>query len=150
MATNDNPPVWLLLGSMIAPEDIPEPARLGEELGYEEVWMAEDYFFTAGISSAVAALAATRRLSVGTGIVSALVRHPALLAMEVATIARIYPGRFRLGIGLGSPIMIRRMGLYPKSSLNAVRDCVITVRRLLAGEGLTREGPDFKFDTVTL
>ena len=30
-------------------------ARLGEELGFRELWLAEDYFFTGGIAGATAA-----------------------------------------------------------------------------------------------
>src|SRR5262245_28481789 len=91
--THDGPPVGLVLGSQIPPEQIRETARLGEELGFGELWLAEDYFFTGGISGAVAALASTSRIPIGLGIVSAMVRHPALLAMECSTIARMFPGR---------------------------------------------------------
>jgi alkanesulfonate monooxygenase SsuD/methylene tetrahydromethanopterin reductase-like flavin-dependent oxidoreductase (luciferase family) len=35
----------------------------------------------------------------GVGIVAAVARHPAVTAMEVASLARTYPGRFSAGIG---------------------------------------------------
>ena len=81
----------------------PSVARRGEELGFGELWLAEDYFFTGGISGATAVLAETKEVPVGLGIVSAMVRHPAVLAMEIATMARMYPGRVHPGIGLGVP-----------------------------------------------
>ena len=150
MSRHDGPPVGLVLGSMIAPEDIVRPAQLGERLGFNEVWMAEDYFFTAGISSAVATLAATSSIPVGTGIVSALVRHPALLAMEIATIARMYPRRFRAGIALGTPHMMKQIGVMPRSPLSAMRESITAVRSLLAGEEVTVEGSVYQFDKVRL
>jgi alkanesulfonate monooxygenase SsuD/methylene tetrahydromethanopterin reductase-like flavin-dependent oxidoreductase (luciferase family) len=143
-------PVGLVLGSHLAPEQIASTARLGEEFGFRELWLAEDYFFTGGISGAAAALAATSEIPVGLGIVSAMVRHPALLAMEIATLARIHPGRLRPGIGLGVPSWVRQMRLMPRSRVGAMRECVSAVRRLLAGEELTEQGEYFSFDRVRL
>ena len=150
MAGRGSSPVGLVLGSALAPERLAGMARLGEELGYGELWFAEDYFFTGGISGATAALAATERIPIGLGIVSAVVRHPALLAMELATISRMFPGRLLPGIGLGVPGWIRQMGLHPKSALGAMRECVTSARKLLDGEELTFEGQTFHFDRVKL
>jgi 5,10-methylenetetrahydromethanopterin reductase len=143
-------PVGLVLGSAIAPERLPGLARLAEELGYGELWFAEDYFFTGGISGAAAALGATRHIPVGLGVVSAMVRHPAVLAMEIATVARMHPGRLRGGIGLGVPAWLRQMGLAPRSSLTAMRECVTTVRALLDGREVTLDGRCFTLDGVRL
>lgn len=143
-------PVGLVLGSAIAPERLAGMARLGEELGFGELWFAEDYFFTGGISGASTALAATERIPVGLGVVSALARHPAVLAMEVATLARMYPGRLRPGIGLGVPFWVEQMGLMPRSPVRAMRECVTAVRRLLDGEEVTEQGASFRFDHVRL
>jgi alkanesulfonate monooxygenase SsuD/methylene tetrahydromethanopterin reductase-like flavin-dependent oxidoreductase (luciferase family) len=143
-------PVGLVLGSHLAPEEIASTARLGEELGFRELWLAEDYFFTGGISGAAVALAATREIPVGLGIVSAMVRHPALLAMEISTLARMYPGRIRPGIGLGVPSWVRQMHLMPRSRVGAMRECVSAVRRLLAGDELTERGEYVSFDRVRL
>lgn len=143
-------PVGLVLGSHLAPEQITSTARLAEELGFRELWLAEDYFFTGGISGAGAALAATREIPVGLGIVSAMVRHPALLAMEVSTLARMHPGRVRPGIGLGVPSWVRQMNLMPRSRVGAMRECVSALRRLLAGEELTEQGEYFSFNEVKL
>jgi alkanesulfonate monooxygenase SsuD/methylene tetrahydromethanopterin reductase-like flavin-dependent oxidoreductase (luciferase family) len=146
----NGPPVGLVLGSHLAPEQIASTARLGEELGFRELWLAEDYFFTGGISGAGAALEATREIPVGLGIVSAMARHPALLAMEVSTLARMHPGRVRPGIGLGVPAWLRQMHLMPRSRVGAMRECVSALRRLLAGEELTEQGEYFSFNGVRL
>lgn len=148
--TNHGVPVGLVLGSAIPPEKLAVMARLGEQLGFSELWLAEDYFFTGGISGATAVLAATESIPVGLGIVSAMVRHPALLAMEISTIERMFPGRLWPGIGLGVPAWVRQMHLMPRSQLGAMRECVTAVRRLLAGDELTGEGASFSFDRVRL
>ena len=143
-------PVGLVLGSALAPETLPPLARLAEELGYGELWFAEDYFFTGGISGAAAALAATERIPIGLGVVSAMVRHPALLAMEIATLDRMHPGRLHPGIGTGVPAWMRQMGVKPRSPLSALRESVTTVRRLLDGEEVSLEGRCFTLDRVQL
>jgi alkanesulfonate monooxygenase SsuD/methylene tetrahydromethanopterin reductase-like flavin-dependent oxidoreductase (luciferase family) len=143
-------PVGLVLGSSIAPERLPGLSRLAEDLGYGELWFAEDYFFTGGISAAAAALAATERIPVGLGVVSAMVRHPALLAMEIATLDRTFPGRLRPGVGTGVPAWMRQMGVNPSSPLTALRECVGTLRRLLDGEEVSLDGRLFKLDEVKL
>jgi alkanesulfonate monooxygenase SsuD/methylene tetrahydromethanopterin reductase-like flavin-dependent oxidoreductase (luciferase family) len=142
--------VGLVLGSALAPEEIAQMACFGESLGFSELWLAEDYFFTGGISGAACALGATERIRVGLGIVSAMVRHPAVLAMEISTLARIYPGRLLPGIGLGVPSWVEQMDLLPRSPLSAMRECVTSVRRLLAGEELTETGASFGFRNVRL
>jgi len=143
------PAVGLALGTAIPPERIREAAAASERLGYDELWLLEDYFFTGGISAATVALSATERIPVAIGIVSAMVRHPAVLAMEIATIARIYPRRLRPGIGLGAPAWLDQMGLRPKTQLTALRDSVTAVRALLAGQTVTRSA-FFQFDRVRL
>lgn len=143
-------PVGLVLGSSIPPERLAESARLGEELGFGELWFAEDYFFTGGIAGAATALAATSRIPVGLGVVSAVTRHPALLAMEVATLARAHPGRLLPAVGLGVPAWLDQMGMRPKSPLSALRECVGSLRALLAGESLTADGRQFAFRDVSL
>jgi len=142
--------IGLVLGSQNAPEDIAALARLGESSGFDELWIAEDYFFTGGIACAAAALAATERIPVGLGVVSAMVRHPAVLAMECSSLARMFPGRFRPGIGLGLPSWVQQMGLYPRSQLTAVRECVGSLRELLDGSTVDRQGASFAFDQVQL
>ena len=142
--------IGLVLGSAIAPSDVASAARTAERGGFDEIWLAEDFFFTGGISGASLVLSSTERAMVGLGVVSAMVRHPALLAMEISTISAGYPGRLMAGIGLGVPGWIRQMGLHPRSPLTAMRECVTSVRRLLAGETLDAQGDVFDFHDVRL
>src|SRR5262249_40505767 len=124
-------------------------ARRAEELGFGELWFSEDCFFTGAFAGIAAVLAATERLPVGLGVASAVTRHPALLAMEAATLSRLYPGRFRPGVGLGVPLWLQQLGLMPRSPLGAVRECVESLRALLHGGELTHHGL-FAFDHVSL
>jgi len=142
--------IGVVLGSAIAPELVCSAAETAEEAGFDEVWLAEDYFFTGGISGAALALSATSQIKIGLGVVSAMTRHPALLAMEIATMTRGNPDRLIAGIGLGVPAWLRQMGLHPDSPLAAMRECVTAIKELLSGATLQREGSVYAFDKVTL
>lgn len=150
VAGSEHKSLGLVLGSSLPPEQLIPVAAEADELGLDELWFSEDCFFTGGISGAAAALAATSRIRVGLGIVSAMLRHPALLAMEVATMARAFPDRVGVGIGLGVPAWLRQVGRSPRSSLGAMTECVTAVRRLVAGERLSVAGEEFLFDDVAL
>ena len=101
------------IGASTSPADLGDVVRRAEEYGYGEIWLAEDYFQLGGIASAAIALAATNTIPVGLGVVAAVVRHPAVTAMEFATLAGSYSGRFMAGLGHGSPGWVRQMGLTP-------------------------------------
>lgn len=140
----------LVLGSAMPPEQLLPTAIAADRNGLDELWFSEDCFFSGGISAASAALAATGQIQVGLGIVSAMLRHPALLAMEVTTMARAFPGRLSAGIGLGVPAWLRQVARSPRSPIGAITECVTAVRRLLDGERLDVEGEEFSFAGVEL
>jgi 5,10-methylenetetrahydromethanopterin reductase len=141
-------PIGVSLGDMVPPERMGERARALEQLGYSHLMIPEDYWYEPALVCTTLALAATESVPVGTSIVSGLVRHPAVLAMEIAGISRAFPGRFRPGIGLGLPDWLRQMGLMPKKPVAALRESVGSIRRLLAGETVTLEGTRFELDGI--
>jgi len=142
--------IGLVLGSAIAPQQIPGAAALAESSGFDEIWLAEDFFFTGGISGASLVLGATSRVRVGLGVVSAVARHPALLAMELSTLTRVHSGRLIAGVGLGVPAWVRQMDVHPRSPLTALRETVVPVKQLLRGETVDQEGEVWSFRDVRL
>lgn len=142
--------VGLVLGSELPPEDLAQSAGNAEQQGFGHLWLAEDYFFTGGISGAGVALGATTEIPVGLGVVSAMTRHPALLAMEISTLVRAYSERVRPAVGLGVPAWLAQMGMAPSSPLSEVRGCIEALRSLLGGERLDEPHGSFTFDGVQL
>jgi 5,10-methylenetetrahydromethanopterin reductase len=142
--------IGMMLHGGTAPNRLSELSKKVESLGFGSLWLSEDYFFLGGVASAAIALEATESIQVGVGILSAVVRHPAVTAMEVATLVNAYPGRLLTGIGHGLPVWTQQMGLYPKSPLKALRQVVESVRALLGGETLNSKGELFEFNDVTL
>ncbi|TDU91951.1 alkanesulfonate monooxygenase SsuD/methylene tetrahydromethanopterin reductase-like flavin-dependent oxidoreductase (luciferase family) [Kribbella voronezhensis] len=129
---------------------VKDVARRLDAGGADELWVIEDCFYTAGPSLVSAALSVTERLTVGLGIVPAVVRTAAVTAMEFATLDALAPGRFLPGIGHGVQDWMGQMGVRPKSPLTALEEVTVAVDRLLAGEEVTVDGQYVHLDKVKL
>ncbi|HEX2773738.1 MAG TPA: LLM class flavin-dependent oxidoreductase [Micromonosporaceae bacterium] len=132
------------------PENVPAYARLVERLGYDELWVVEDCFFAGAVSSAAVAAAATANLGVGIGIMPAAFRNPALAAMELSALGRMFPGRVLAGFGHGIAGWVEQVGADHPSPLAVLGETVEAVRRLLAGEKVSISGRHVRLDEVAL
>jgi len=132
------------------PENLPAYARLVERLGYDELWLVEDCFYAGAISTAAVAAAATTNLRIGIGILPAAFRNPALAAMELANLARVFPGRILPGFGHGVAEWIRQVGADHPSPLAVLGETVDAVRALLAGRTVTVSGRHAQLAEVAL
>lgn len=133
-----------------APEDLVGFARLIESIGLDELWVVEDCFWAGGMSAASVALSVTERIAVGFGIAPAVARNAAVMAMDLAGIARMFPGRFVVGIGHGVADWMRQIGAFPPSQLAALEETIDVTRRLLAGECVSVDGDHVHLDDVQL
>ncbi|WP_432560837.1 LLM class flavin-dependent oxidoreductase [Kineococcus sp. SYSU DK003] len=125
-------------------------ARRADELGFSSLWVIEDLGFRGAFAQAAAVLAVTERLHVGLGIAPAAARNPAFTAMETATLANLFPGRFTLGLGHGVPGWMRQVGQWGRSPLTSLGEHLDAVRRLLHGETVTLAGDYVHLDGVRL
>jgi alkanesulfonate monooxygenase SsuD/methylene tetrahydromethanopterin reductase-like flavin-dependent oxidoreductase (luciferase family) len=150
MSTPDRSRLGVVFGSLTPPEQLAAGAELAERLGFGELWFSEDCFFTGGLSGVTQLLASTRSVPVGLGLASIMTRHPAILAMELAGLARMYPGRSRAAIGLGNRHWLAQLGLLPKRPLTAVIQTHAVLRRLLSGQSQHESTHTHEFDDVTL
>ena len=84
---------------------IREAAQQVEELGFPTLWIAEatgrDPFVTAGLL-----LSATSRLRLATGIANVYARDAMATVAAQQTLAEAFPGRFLLGLGVSSPVLV--------------------------------------------
>lgn len=142
--------IGVLLAPTIPPGGILDVARQVDFLGFDTLWVVEDCFCNGGIAQAAAILAATSRVTVGIGILPAAARNPAFAAMEIATLAGIFPGRIVVGIGHGMPGWIRQVGAWPSSPLMLLSETLQTVGALLNGETVTTNGRYLHLDGVKL
>ncbi|HTL42155.1 MAG TPA: LLM class flavin-dependent oxidoreductase [Pseudolysinimonas sp.] len=133
-----------------APELVRPVAQAAELAGLDDLWFWEDCFNAAGPSSAAVALAVTDRITVGIGLMPAPLRQVALTAMEIATLERIFPGRFAPVIGHGVQRWMAQLGVKPASPLTLLREYATALRALLAGEEVTVDGDYVRLDRVRL
>jgi alkanesulfonate monooxygenase SsuD/methylene tetrahydromethanopterin reductase-like flavin-dependent oxidoreductase (luciferase family) len=125
-------------------------ARRAEELGFAELWVVEDLGFGGGVAQAATALASTSTITVGIGILPAGARNVAFAAMELTSVARLFPGRVRAGVGHGMPAWMRSVGAWPSSPLALLEEYLRALRALLRGERVTVEGRYVQLDGVRL
>jgi 5,10-methylenetetrahydromethanopterin reductase len=130
---------------------VPALARVAERAGLASLWFVEDYFFPGAYTLAGAAAAVTDRIALGLGVVNPYTRHPALIAMETASLAALAPGRVVLGLGSSNRHWIAgQMAIPFEAPLARVRESVEVVRRLLAGERVTYLGVQIAVSGVEL
>jgi alkanesulfonate monooxygenase SsuD/methylene tetrahydromethanopterin reductase-like flavin-dependent oxidoreductase (luciferase family) len=129
---------------------LPGFARSIEALGYTDLWVIEDCFYSGGLTLAATALGATERLRVGVGLLPAAVRNAAIVSMELATLATIHPGRLTVAFGHGVDSWMRQIGARPRNRVAALEEIVTTVRMLLAGETVNGSGELVALEAVKL
>lgn len=120
-------------------------AKGAEELGYDQVWVAEAYG-----SDAVSVLgymaAVTERIGLGAAIMQIPARSAAMTAMSAATLDQLSNGRFTLGLGASGPQVSEGWhGVRFGRQLDRTRDYVNVVRMALRRQRVEYEG-----ETLTL
>ena len=117
-----------------------------EAAGYDDLWSGETSG-PDGFTPLLMAAAWTERVRLGTGVVNAFTRGPAVLAQHAAAAQDASGGRFCLGIGSSSNVIVERWNGIPfEKPRTRVRETVAFLRAALAGE---RAGPGrFKLEKL--
>jgi len=111
-----------------------------ERLGVDCIWSAEAWGHDAVTPLAFVA-ARTSRIRLGTGIMQAGTRTPALVAMTAMSLAAMSRGRFLLGLGVSGPQVIEGWhGIRFERPVQRIREMVEIVRRATRGERLEFKG----------
>lgn len=114
-----------------------------ESLGYTDLWSAEGNGID-GLTPLALASVWTPKLRLGTAILPAFTRGPALMAQSVASLASAAPGRFVAGIGSSSNVIVENWnGIAFEEPYKRTRDMVRFLRTALSGEKVTEEYDTF-------
>jgi probable F420-dependent oxidoreductase len=120
------------------------------DLGYTDVWSSEAGGADAFTPLALASVWAPT-LNLGTAIAPVFTRGPATLAQSAATLAAAAPGRFTLGIGASSDVIVERWnGLQFDRPYQRVRDTARFLRAALSGGKVAERYPTFTVDGFRL
>lgn len=116
-----------------------------DDAGFTDVWSSEVAGADAFTPLALAA-AWSPRLRLGTAITPVFTRGPGLLAMSAAALAEAAPGRFALGVGASSPVLVRDWNAIGfDEPFKRTRDVLRFLRAALRGETV-----DGAFDTFAV
>jgi len=98
-----------------------------------------------GLIQAAALLTAHPGLSVQTGVYLIALRHPAVVARQLATIAVLAPGRFTFGVGVGGddPRELELCGISPRERGARTTEALRCVRAFMTGEDVDIQGRFF-------
>jgi len=114
------------------------------DAGFTDAWSAE-VNGTDGFTPLTLAAAWEPRLSLGTAIAPVFTRGPGLLAMTAAALAEAAPGRFHLGIGASSPVVVGDWNAVEfEQPFARSRDVLRFLRAALAGEQVSERFPTFE------
>ncbi|HEY1644217.1 MAG TPA: LLM class flavin-dependent oxidoreductase [Streptosporangiaceae bacterium] len=141
------------VGVVFRPQLPPEQLRgfaTEAEAADLDVWLWEDCFLEGGLTAATAMLAWTTSLRVGLGLIPVPFRNPALAAMEISTVARLFPGRFVPAAGHGVTSWMDQVGALAESPMTLLREWVSAVRALLQGQTVTVSGRYVRLAGVAL
>jgi alkanesulfonate monooxygenase SsuD/methylene tetrahydromethanopterin reductase-like flavin-dependent oxidoreductase (luciferase family) len=136
-----------------------ELAERAEALGFHSVWVGDS--LTArpridALTTLAAVGARTRRVRLGTAIFLAALRHPILLAYQLASLDWITGGRVDLGVGYGRPKEpaaeheFQILGLNPSARMKMSEEIVQVMRRLWRENDVSHAGQFTRFEHVTL
>ena len=113
-----------------------------ERLGYDSVWVGDSLLARprgepVSLLSAIAG--ATSKVQLGTGVLLPLLRHPLLLAQQLATLDRLADGRLIVGAGPGNElpgthVELKAIGVRSDHRVGDMLAALDRVRRLWRGE----------------
>ena len=113
------------------------------DIGYTDFWSSEANGHD-GFTPLALAAAWTPEARLGIAIIPAFTRGPALMAQCVASLADAAPGRFVMGIGTSSNVIVENWNGIPfEKPYQQTRDMVRFLRKALAGEKVTEEFESF-------
>jgi probable F420-dependent oxidoreductase len=106
--------------------------------GYSALWAGEADNLDA-ITPLAAAAAFAPDADIGTAVLPAFTRGPGLLAMTIAGLADLAPGRVTVGIGASSPVVVRDWNAVEHADpVGRTRDVLRFLRAALSGERVSR------------
>ena len=156
------PPIRLgafppLRGPTPAPETVLTFVRAAAAAGLDHVCTADHVSFfvgagTDGLLSATALAMADATIPIFVAVYLLPLRHPTLVARQVADLELLAPGRLVLGLGIGGedPHEYTVCGVDPRTRGRRMDECLEVLRSLLTGTPVTFHGEFFDLDDALI
>ncbi|MEV0144689.1 MULTISPECIES: TIGR03619 family F420-dependent LLM class oxidoreductase [unclassified Nonomuraea] len=148
---------WVVMGDRDLPSLIGQ-ARLAEDRGFDSVWAGDSPVTRPRADPLLvlaAAAAGTERVTLGTAVLLPALRHPILLAHQLATLDRMSGGRLVAGMGAGFPhprteAQFEAVGVGFKRRVSRMEESIAAMRRLWSEDEVSFQGAHFAFHDVHL
>jgi alkanesulfonate monooxygenase SsuD/methylene tetrahydromethanopterin reductase-like flavin-dependent oxidoreductase (luciferase family) len=131
-----------------------------EKLGFDSAWIPDHYYFERpwgletfpdALTLLTAVAMKTERLKLGTMVVAATFRHPALLAKMCGAIQELSDGRLILGIGAGNQVHEHNAFDLPFATrVGRFKEYLAILTALWRGETVSMEGRHFTLREANL
>ncbi len=127
-----------------------------ERLGFESLWVGDHVAFTTPILDPLLQLAQasafSQRLTFGTAVYLLPLRHPTLVAKQIATLDHLTEGRLIFGAGVGGefPNEFAACGVPVTERGARMTEAIEVLRKLWTGEAVSHDGPFYAFPEVRL
>src|SRR5215475_1451702 len=123
-------------------------ARLADRSGYDAVWVGDSVVAKPRLEplTTLAYLAGTtERVRLGTAVLLPALRHPVVLAQQIANVDQISEGRVVLGLGVGWSLPSAELewaacGMDHKRRVRRLEEHIAIWRMLWRGEPVTHRG----------
>ena len=119
-----------------------ELAQEADALGFHSFWLSEGYHSRSAIVRATLIATATNKIKIGLGILSPHTKHPALLAMEAASLAEVAHDRVLLGIGRVLNAL-RKHAIGSTGTTQVVKESIEIIKQILSGQLVQYDGSKF-------
>lgn len=139
----------------ISGKEAAEYARLAEEHGFESFWVHENPFIKDAVSLLSSAIAATKKIKLGSGCVSVVTRHPLLATTTFLALNEMSGGRTIMGVGLGGFPWLPKLGVrvfpaHETRPLKRIKEFLTITNGLLNGDAVSLNGEFFKVVEIKL
>lgn len=131
-------------GSRATLDDVVGVAKRVEDIGLDDVWLANIFSFDA-ISTLAIIGRETQHIGLGTAVTPTYPRHPTAIAQQALTTAAASNNRFTLGIGLSHKIVIEDMlGFSYDKPARHMREYLSVLMPLVRGETANFQGDQYQ------
>jgi 5,10-methylenetetrahydromethanopterin reductase len=110
----------------------------------DEAFMRDPYVLLGAVASRVS------KVGLGVGIANPYTRHPMQLTRAICTAADLRGGDMVFGIGAGLKSTRASIGANEGEFVQTTRDCISIMKRLMAGETVSFDGPVFRLEKARL
>jgi probable F420-dependent oxidoreductase len=142
-------------GVFVWPMPLDQAQRV-EELGFDSLWVSEHMLFYVPTFDAITVLAAfaarTQRILLGSAVLLLPLRHPTVVAKEVASLDIISNGRIILGVGVGGEFRPEFVacGVPVEERGRRTNEAIEVMRKLWSESGVNHDGRFFRLEDANM